>query len=121
MTRDERIKAFTMRVDGYNWQQIAREVGYSDTTIKRDLEACVRVPPRPPAVIYPVVRKYIVDYYGGVVKSFIMDLNDGISYSQAYQMLSGRVRATRDFRDCVAKHMGMTVEDAFKIGACDDG
>ena len=26
MTREERIKAFTMRIDGHNWQEIAREI-----------------------------------------------------------------------------------------------
>ena len=119
MTREERIKAFTMRIDGHNWQEIAREIGYADSTIKNDLSACIRIPPRPPSVIYPVVRKYIVDYYGGVVKSFIMDLG-GISYTQAYQMLSGRIAATRPFRESVAKRMGTTVEAAFRIGACED-
>ena len=115
MTREDRIKAFTMRIDGHNWQEIARELGYADSTIKNDLSACIRVPPRPPSVIYPVVRKYIVDHYGGVVKSFIMDLK-GTSYTQAYHMLSGRAAATRPFRENVAKLMGMTVEDAFRIG-----
>ena len=70
MTREERIKAFTMRIDGHNWQEIAREIGYADCTIKNDLSACIRIPPRPPSVLYPVIRKYIVENYGGVVKSW---------------------------------------------------
>lgn len=116
MTREDRIKAFTMRIDGHNWQEIARELGYADSTIKNDLASCIRVPPRSPSVIYPVIKRYIVDYYGGVVKSFIMDLED-VSYTQAYHMLSGRAAATRPFRESVAKLMGMTVEDAFRMGA----
>ena len=47
MTREERIKAFTMRIDGHNWQEIAREIGYADCTIKNDLSACIRIPPGP--------------------------------------------------------------------------
>ena len=74
MTREERIKAFTMRIDGHNWQEIAREIGYADCTIKNDLSACIRIPPRPPSVLYPVIRMYIVENYGGVVKSFIQEI-----------------------------------------------
>lgn len=115
MTRDERIRAFTMRVDGYNWQQIAREIGYCDSTIRNDLEACIRVPPRPPSVLYPVIRRYIVHNYGGVVKNFAHDV--GVcSYNQAYQMLSGRTAASKSFRDGVAKLMGIPAEEAFRIG-----
>lgn len=115
MTRNERIKAFTMRVDGCSWQEIAKEIGYADSTIRYDLQACVRVPPRPPSVLYPVIRKYIVDNYGGIVKNFALDVG-GISYSQAYQMLSGRTGATKDFRERVSKLMGIPVEEAFRIG-----
>lgn len=115
MTRDERIKAFTMRIDGHNWQEIAREIGYCDSTIKNDLEACIRVPPRPPSVLYPVIRQYIVDQYGGVVKNFAYDVG-GISYGQAYRMLSGRMPASKTFRENVARLMGIPAEDAFQIG-----
>ena len=33
MTKHERLKAFEMRLDGSNWSEIGRELGYSSTTI----------------------------------------------------------------------------------------
>ena len=37
MTKQERLKAFEMRLDGCNWSQIARAVGFSSTTVHLDL------------------------------------------------------------------------------------
>ena len=37
MTKQERLKAFEMRLDGYKLIEIARALGYTSTAGKRDL------------------------------------------------------------------------------------
>ena len=34
MTKQERLKAFEMRLDGCKWAEIARALGYTSTTVQ---------------------------------------------------------------------------------------
>ena len=70
MTKQERLKAFEMRLDGCNWSQIARAVGYSSTTVHQDLLGCVMTRPRLVNCAYPAIRQIITDQYGGSVSAF---------------------------------------------------
>ena len=63
MTRDEKIKAFTMKVDGYSYEQISEELHYARTSIYSEL---LRECSGKPNVRYPVLFRRIKSDYGSI-------------------------------------------------------
>lgn len=112
MTNQERIRAFTMRLNGATWQEISRAIKYNPVTIRDDLLRCVRYAPRQSSVIYPVIRDYIAVNYGGTVGAFATDC--GISYNVMYSALTGRTRPSPAIRTAVAKMLGTSADNAFR-------
>lgn len=45
MTKQECMKAFEMRLNGRNWSEIGRELGYTSTAVRDDLLLCVSARP----------------------------------------------------------------------------
>lgn len=112
MTNTERVRAFAMRLNGANWEKIGHELGYSGNSVRDDLFRCIRLPPRQPNVIYPVIRDYIAANYGGVVRKFALDI--GCSYNTTYSVLTGRVKPSKPIIDAVCRKIGATPENAFR-------
>lgn len=112
MTNDERMRAFEMRLEGRTWADISRELGYTISGIQSDLLGAVQAGPRQPSIIYPAIRRYVLDHYGGVVRKFALDL--GISYNTLYPALSGRRRINLCLEDAICQKMGVPPEVAFR-------
>ena len=70
MTRDESIRAFTLRCDGWSWERIAADLHYDPKTVARNLQSVLRQPPRPPAIRYPAIRSHVLQNFGGSVEAF---------------------------------------------------
>ena len=111
MTRQERIKAFTMRIDGANWSEIGRELGYSSTAVKSDLQACVQSIPHQVTCIYPRIRKIIVDDFGGSARAFAIAC--GTTPNRMYHYLSGRGTLNKSIVETILTFTGLTYDEAF--------
>lgn len=67
MTRTELIKAFEMRIDGYTYEAISHEVGYTRQNIEQELKTSVAG--RKHHSIYPNISAEIKKH-GGTIKEF---------------------------------------------------
>ena len=112
MTKQERMKAFEMRLDGSNWSEIGRELGYSSTTIKQDLLGCVMTKPRQVTCVYPAIRRIITEEYGGSVSAFADAC--GISYGAMYYTLSGKCFVPPERQEVISKAIGLPPVEAFE-------
>lgn len=110
MTRDERMKAFELRLDGLTWDEIADIVGYSSSNVEVDLKSCVNGRKRKSVCIYPTLRNILVREYGGSIHRFAGAV--GMSYGSTYSCLTGRSSPEKNgYRICA--FLGMTPEEAF--------
>lgn len=111
MTKQERLKAFEMRLDGCNWSQIARAVGYASTTVHQDLLGCVMTRPRLVNCAYPAIRQIITDQYGGSVSAFATAL--GMTQGAMYYTLSGKHEVSKKRKETISAAIGLPPETAF--------
>ena len=74
MTRDERIRAFVLRCDGWSWERIAAELHYDPKTVVRNLQTVLHQPTRPPAIRYPAIRNHVLLNCSGSVGVFARSL-----------------------------------------------
>ena len=86
MTNEERVRAFSLRVDGAMWEQIAEIIGYDATTVRDDLTRCVLKTPKKPNIPWEGCRKYAEEHCGGSVKQFALHCR--IKPSTMYSMCS---------------------------------
>lgn len=112
MTKQERLQAFEMRLDGCKWSEIARTLGYTSTTVQQDLRACVLAKPYQVNCVYPVIRRIITEYYGGSVRAFAQDC--GITYNAMYYTLSGKCDVKLERMAIISKVIGIPPEEAFR-------
>ena len=112
MTKQERMKAFEMRLDGCNWTQIGRALGYASTTVQQDLTGCIMAKPRQVNCVYPAIKRVIVEEYGGSVSAFADAC--GISYGAMYYTLSGKCFVTKERQAVISKAIGIPPVEAFK-------
>ena len=111
MTKQERLKALEMRLDGSNWSEIGRALGYSSTAVKQDLQGCVLTKPRQVHCVYPVIRRIITEDYGGSVRAFADAC--GISYGAMYYTLSGKCFVPEERQEIISAAIGIPPAEAF--------
>lgn len=111
MTKQERLKAFEMRLDGYSWAEIASVMGYSHEHIRKELRACVVARPRRVNCIYPGLRQVIAVKYGGSVRALAQDA--GIPENTLYYILPGRGRPSAFVQQKLLAATGLTYAEAF--------
>ena len=112
MTKQERMKAFEMRLDGCNWTQIGRALGYASTTVQQDLTGCIMAKPRQVNCVYPAIKRAIVDDYGGSVSAFADAC--GMSHSHATSTLAGKCPVTIRAAESISKVVGLPISEAFE-------
>ena len=112
MTKHERLKAFEMRLDGSNWSEIGRELGYSSTTIKQDLLGCVMTKPYQVNCVYPAIRRIITDRYDGSIRALADAC--GITYNAMYYTMSGKCIVSDQRKKIIANVLGIPPEEAFQ-------
>ena len=111
MTKQERLKAFEMRLDGSNWSEIGRAIGYSSTAVQQDLQGCVLTKPRQVTCVYPAIRRIITEEYGGSVSAFADAC--GISYGAMYYTLSGKCFVPEERQEIISAAIGIPPAEAF--------
>lgn len=74
MTKQDRVKAFTMRCEGLTWEQIGEALGYSPRHINRELHQLLEKPPHTPKIIYPKIAEYVKDNCFGSIEVFANEL-----------------------------------------------
>lgn len=118
MTKQERLKAFEMRLNGRNWSEIGRELGYSSTAVRDDLLLCVSARPHQVTCVYPEIRDIITDKYGGSVSAFAREC--GISYGTMYYALSGKRPPRSEIQRKICAAINMPPEQAFRRNSDDE-
>ena len=112
MTREERMQAFAMRLDGCGWAQIGQALGYEPESVAVDLKRCIQRGPRTPRIVYPAIAEYITKQCGGSVYRFACLC--GLSPSALYAPLGGRRHMTKDVADAIIAATGLSRKAAFK-------
>ena len=112
MTKQERLKAFEMRLDGSNWSEIGRELGYTSTTVKQDLQGCVLSKPYQINCVYPAIRRIITDRYDGSIRALADAC--GITYNAMYYTMSGKCIVSDQRKKIIANVLGIPPEEAFQ-------
>lgn len=112
MTKHERLKAFEMRLDGSNWSEIGRELGYTSTTVKQDLQGCILSKPYQINCVYPAIRRIITDRYDGSIRALADAC--GITYNAMYYTMSGKCIVSDQRKKIIANVLGIPPEEAFQ-------
>lgn len=113
MTREQKIEAFTMRIDGYSYQEIANKMGISRQGIRDCLQRSVLRDSRNARLsarcVYPNILKYMRDH-----KMNISSFADaaGLTKGSVSRILEGK-NLSRTSIDKILKVTGMTYEEAF--------
>ena len=117
MTKEEILSAVSMRIDGYTWRSIARELHYTDCTIRNSIKRMIDNPKRQPGgrfmyVIYPNVRSWMRDEGVSCTK-----ISKGIFYTDTAvrDQLSGRSRINPILIRKIRKMSGMTYEEVISL------
>lgn len=113
MTREERIRAFTMRCDGYSLHDVAQAVGYTENTVRSDLLMVIHKGARIPSIIYPAIRDVVVYQYGGSLRA--LSAASGIPVGSLYTCLSGRSNPGKKFRKKLSDFLKIPEEVAFRV------
>ena len=112
MTKQERLKAFEMRLDGSSWSEIGRELGYTSTTVKQDLQGCVLSKPYQINCAYPAIRRIITERYDGSIRALADAC--GITYNAMYYTMSGKCIVSDQRKKLIANVLGIPPEEAFQ-------
>ena len=112
MTKQERLKAFEMRLDGCKWIEIARALGYTSTTVKQDLQGCVLSKPYQINCVYPAIRRIITDRYDGSIRALADAC--GITYNAMYYTMSGKCPVSAQRKKIISNVLGIPPEEAFQ-------
>ena len=112
MTKQERLKAFEMRLDGCNWSEIGRQLGYTSNTVREDLLSCILSSPYRVRCVYPALRSVIEARYGGSISAFAGAC--GISYNTMYCMLTGKREIKGEKTADICAAAGLSPSEAFQ-------
>lgn len=112
MTRQERMKAFEMRLDGKSWDDIAAVLGYTTNNVRIDIIHCIRYTPRQITCVYPAIRQYITANCYGSAHQFARDC--GVPYSTMGNILNGRHTPSLETATAILQATGLSVDEAFR-------
>lgn len=112
MTRQDRLSAFQMRLNGKSWGQIADALGYEYTSVYLDMNRVLqRGVRRLMPVIYPRLREYIIQNCEGSTARFARRC--GVSPNTMYCALSGAKPVSAKTARTILRETGLTFEQAF--------
>lgn len=113
MTREDKIKAFAMRVDGHTFQEIADAFGVSRQNIQKVLAFAGAGRARTSQCLYPGIEKWMRENECTAYKlNKMMGLWPDRT-TNFYMRLNGRVRFTLDEIKVLLEVTGMTFDEAF--------
>ena len=115
MTNEERLRAFTLRLEGETWEDIGTALGYRGESVSQDLAACLRRP-RLIRSVYPELAMLIRQDYGGCIRDFALAC--GIRPNLMYDLLSGRKPMTPDREGRIRTATGVKSRELFHRREC---
>ncbi len=109
MTRQEKIEAYTMRLDGITVQQIADRFGISKQYISQITPSFGRKREHTP-IVYPNIEKHLFD--NQITKKDFASIC-GVAITNMQLILKGKHSPSKKTIDAILKETGMTYEVAF--------
>lgn len=111
MTRQEKITAFIMRIDGASYQEIGDALGYSRQCILDTMKRSLIEHPIKTRCVYPAITQWMNRHRVNGA-----ELSRKLCYVQGtvYQYLGGYVEPSRFFREAMAKLTGISEEILFR-------
>lgn len=112
MTKEDKLEACAMRMDGYTLQEIADKYGVSKEYVRLVTPRADRAHRKTPveSCIYPGMAKYIHESR----KSYAaLGHEMGVSGQNFFRWMTGKVDMPKRFIDKILAHTGMTYEEAF--------
>ena len=112
MTREQKIDAFTMRIDGYTYQEIADKYTVTKQYIQQMLYyICTKSGVIRKRYVYPNIYEWMEQ---NDVTQFKLAKTLGISQKTISSCLTGKFEPSMKFIKLVLKETGMTFEKAFE-------
>lgn len=113
MTRDEKLKAFEMRMDGATYKQISEKLFYDEEAIRQMFFSVLASKRKPPKIVFPAVRDFVVKNYEGSIRSFAYAA--GYSESAIRKCLSYQMNVSEKIKKRICEVTGMSESEAFKL------
>lgn len=79
LNKEDRIRAFALRCDGASWDEIGKALHYTGTNVAQDIQCVVSRGGRVPKIIYPEIKRYIIDNCGGSIEKFAASIHSSAS------------------------------------------
>ena len=112
MTREEKIEAFTMRLDGYTLQEIGDHFGLSRERIRAILyQTTTASGIARKQYVYPNIAKWMIE---NKISPGLFSKKIGCSQAAVSNWMTGKRDPSYKFINLVLKETGMTYEEAFK-------
>lgn len=112
MTREQKIDAFTMRIDGYTFQEIADKYSVTKQNIQQMLYSiCTKSGIIRKRYIYPNILEWM-EQNGATQSKFAEAL--GVAQNTISGYMTGRLDPSMKFIKLICKETGMTFEKAFE-------
>lgn len=111
MTRAERIKAFSMRLDGYSWQEIGKKLGYEPATVFGDISRCIHKKRWALPIAYPALREICARQFDGSISKMATAM--GVSDSTLRNQLNGTCPPSGNTIRIVTEVFGLSFKEAF--------
>ena len=119
MTRKERLRAYSLRLDGYSWRDIARRMDYDESTLRADALYVVRQGPRCPKTRYAALRRYLMRECCGSVSEFARRC--GVSRTTMVRILRAEQLPSAYTLEQILDATGLTYDEAFAEEGDGDG
>lgn len=114
MTREEKIKAFEMRLDGMTFQEIGDHFGVTRQCIEGYLKPnrTRKKPYKNFKCIYPGLKKWMLENCVSVM-TMHDDLHLYANHPTLYRFMKGKALPTMDVIKKILAYTGLTFEEAF--------
>jgi transcriptional regulator with XRE-family HTH domain len=118
MTREDKIKAFTMRINGMSWYRIAKEMGLSPDSVQRSVVEAIRVKhgesltKKRGTIVYPSIADYLCKNH-----MCIRDLARKMGQSfgpHVYNVLYGMTKPRPYTIACISEATGIPAKQLLK-------
>ena len=111
MTRQEKITAFTMRIDGASYQEIGDYLGLSRQFVMKSMKRTLDERNIKTRCVYPAISQWMNRHRVNGA-----ELSRKLCYVQGtvYQYLGGYVEPSRFFREAMSKLTGISEEILFR-------
>lgn len=119
MTKDDRVRAFSMRCDGMTWEQIGEALHYDGGSIAKDLRAALDAPKRAPHVRYPAISRFLEERCGCSIQIFSGMI--GVSPHRLRRVLVYGDAPSKSLRQKIAQATGLPESEIFSVGPCEMG